>query len=264
MKPYLILPCLFLMLSLNAQDKPLHGKIKNFNADKTLQSIKEYDHGKRTGTWTTYYKDSGKLVEIYSKDSLMQHIRINAGADTTYKIVYSRFISDYRLYKTDIYYNSVLTVKKLHNYKGQDSIVEMLDADKSFQIIYPLEALIPEVKNDALISVDDLDDRVFVKVDKKAEFKGGNDSLIAFLNKNLVYPRQAKLYGITGEVIVSFIINTDGTISDVKVGKSSGSAILDREAVRVIKVSDHRWLSGKINGKPVRSYCQLPITFELE
>jgi TonB family protein len=263
MKPYLLLTAFFLILSLNAQNKPLHGKIKNFNADKTLESIKEYDHGKRTGTWTTYYKDSGKLVEIYSKDSLMQHIRINGKGDTTYKAVYYRSIPDYRLYKSDIYINSALTATKLYNYKGQDSVVEIPGADKSSQIITEMLPD-PEVKTEEQLSANDLNDRVYINVDEKAEFKGGRDSMSRFLTNNLVYPESAKIAGKKGMVIVRFIIDIDGNVSDVMVGRTSGSAVLDKEALRVIKISGYKWLPGKINGKPVRSYCQIPITFELE
>jgi protein TonB len=109
-----------------------------------------------------------------------------------------------------------------------------------------------------------IDDKIYVNVDQKAQFIGGDEALAEFLHDNLDYPEEAKMYEQEGTTIVSFIVTADGTVIDVKVGRTSGVPKLDAEAVRVIKRTSGRFKPGKINGKAVKSYCQLPITFELE
>ncbi len=109
-----------------------------------------------------------------------------------------------------------------------------------------------------------IDNKTYVDVDQKAQFIGGEEAMKEFLHDNLVYPEAEKLYEISGETIVSFVVTIDGKVEEVKVARSSGNAKLDAEAVRVIRKTTGRFKAGKINGKSVRSVCKIPITFELE
>ncbi len=96
--------------------------------------------------------------------------------------------------------------------------------------------------------------------DEMPYFPGGDDELMNFLSKNLKYPELAKRAGITGKVIIDFVIEIDGKISDIKVVKGIGYGC-DDEAVRVVKLMP-KWIPAKINGKPIRFKLTLPIVFK--
>lgn len=110
--------------------------------------------------------------------------------------------------------------------------------------------------------VDSEDDKVYVKVDTKAHFPGGMQGLSNFLTSNLRYPRSAFEKGIQGKVIVEFIVEKDGSLSDVKVARSIDPD-LALEAMRVVRLM-RGWIPAQIDGKYVRSKFRLPITFALQ
>ena len=88
-----------------------------------------------------------------------------------------------------------------------------------------------------------------------------NGDLNAFISKNIQYPELARTNGIEGRVAVQFVVNEDGSITDVKVTRGIGGGC-DEEAVRVIK-SMPKWKPGRNNGVPVKVYFTQPITFRL-
>ena len=104
-------------------------------------------------------------------------------------------------------------------------------------------------------------EEAFATPETMPEFPGGSDSLAHFIRKHLVYPREAMDYGIEGKVYISFIVNTDGTVSDIKIKKGIGGGC-DEEALRVIKLMP-KWKPGSLNGKPVMVSFILPISFTL-
>lgn len=106
-----------------------------------------------------------------------------------------------------------------------------------------------------------VDDEVFVVVEEQAEFPGGMDSLYAYIVKNLKYPEQAKEKGIQGRVFVQFVIEKDGSISNVKILRGIGGGC-EEAAVEMVK-NMPKWKPGKQRGKPVRYQYVLPIKFEL-
>ncbi|HEY4785792.1 MAG TPA: energy transducer TonB, partial [Bacteroidales bacterium] len=103
---------------------------------------------------------------------------------------------------------------------------------------------------------------VYHMVEKTPEFPGGQEALNTFLKQNLQYPKTAKEMGISGRVIVQFMVNENGDISDIKVIRGIGGGC-DEEAVRVIKKMG-KWVPAKQNGKAVKSLFTLPITFSLK
>ena len=103
---------------------------------------------------------------------------------------------------------------------------------------------------------------VFVVVEQMPEFPGGPQALFQYLKENVKYPVIAYENGIQGRVIAKFIVNKDGSISDVEVVKSGGDPSLDKEAVRVIK-SMPKWKPGMQRGKPVRVQYTVPVNFTL-
>lgn len=96
--------------------------------------------------------------------------------------------------------------------------------------------------------------------EKKPEPMGGYDSFYALVRKNLKYPKQAQRVEVQGKVFVEFVVNRDGTPTDIKIIKGIGAGC-DEEAKRVIGLT--KWNPGKQRGKPVRVKMVMPITFVL-
>lgn len=103
---------------------------------------------------------------------------------------------------------------------------------------------------------------LYINVDKRATFPGGNKEAYAFIKENLKYPEDAACYGVQGRVIVKFVVEEDGSISDVEVVRGVHPS-LDAEAVRVVKLMP-KWQPAEIGGKPVRSRFNFPVYFKLE
>ena len=99
-------------------------------------------------------------------------------------------------------------------------------------------------------------------VDQQPSFPGGTNALNTFIASNLKYPPVAQLDGIQGRVIVKFIVEKDGSISNVEVNQSVVQD-LDNEAMRVVKAMP-KWIPGQINGKAVKVECSLPFVFRLQ
>lgn len=98
-------------------------------------------------------------------------------------------------------------------------------------------------------------------VDEMPAYPGGVDALHSFISSNVVYPQKAKQEQIQGRVMVGFIVEKDGSVSNVKVLKGIGGGC-DEEAVRVTKLMD-KWTPGKQKGKPVRVEIVVPFEFKL-
>jgi protein TonB len=98
-------------------------------------------------------------------------------------------------------------------------------------------------------------------VEETAAPIGGMPAFYEFVGKKLKYPAQARRMGVEGKVFVEFVIERDGTITDVKAIKGIGAGC-DEEAVRVLQ-SAPKWKAGKQRGKPVRQRMVLPIAFKL-
>ena len=98
-------------------------------------------------------------------------------------------------------------------------------------------------------------------VEQLPEFPGGMSAYVKWLTKNLKYPLAAQKQKIEGRVVVSFVINRDGSLTDIKVSKSA-NPILDREALRVAKMMP-KWKPGLNNNKPCRTLFAVPIDFKL-
>jgi protein TonB len=109
--------------------------------------------------------------------------------------------------------------------------------------------------------IDEAPQQIFTVVEQPPEFPGGEEKLFEYLQKNIKYPAMAKESGIQGTVYVTFVVETDGSITDVKVLRGQGGG-LDQEATRVVK-NMPAWKPGKQNGRGVRVQFNLPIKFTL-
>lgn len=106
------------------------------------------------------------------------------------------------------------------------------------------------------------DDKVYEVVDVMPEFPGGETELLKYMARNVKYPAESVKYKEEGSLSLSFIINKDGSLSDIKVVKSL-TPLLDAEAVRVVK-NMPKWTPGKVKGKVVRVAYTTPITFKCQ
>lgn len=125
------------------------------------------------------------------------------------------------------------------------------------------------IETDDEIVVDDSQNQVIEQqapvltiVELMPAFNGGEEAMYQFLSENIKYPQVAKETGIQGTVIVKFVVEKDGSISDVQLLKTIGGGC-DEEALRVVKAMP-KWKVGKQNGEPVRVYFTLPIRFTLQ
>ena len=104
--------------------------------------------------------------------------------------------------------------------------------------------------------------QVFDVVEKMPEYPGGQAALFEYLSKNVKYPADAEKQKIEGRVLVSFVVNTDGSITDISVERKAFPS-LDAEAVRVISGMP-KWIPGEQKGKKVRVKYTVPLNFRLK
>jgi protein TonB len=106
-------------------------------------------------------------------------------------------------------------------------------------------------------------DKTFTKVEIESEYPGGPAAWLRYLNKNFRYPDDAVNNEIQGTVVVQFIVDKEGNVSDVQAISGPDQGGLREEAVRVIKKSG-KWTPAVQNGRQVKSYKKQPIVFKLE
>ena len=116
------------------------------------------------------------------------------------------------------------------------------------------------------------EDEIFPQPEVKPEFKGGQSELMEFLTQNVNYPKIAHENGVDGKIYIRFVVEKDGSVSNVEwlstnleKGKMRDAVkALEEEAMRVSKLTSGKWTAGQNNGKPVRCEFVLPITFVLK
>ena len=106
------------------------------------------------------------------------------------------------------------------------------------------------------------ENKVFDVVEQMPSYPGGMGALMQYLSSNIKYPVIAEENGIQGRVICTFVVERDGSITDVRIAKSVDPS-LDKEAMRVVS-SMPKWIPGKQNGSAVRVKYTLPVTFRLQ
>ncbi len=119
------------------------------------------------------------------------------------------------------------------------------------------EYVAPEVEEEEVVETE-----VFTIVEEMPEFPGGMNKLGEYLAKSIKYPQMAREAGIQGRVFITFVIEKDGSVTNVQVLRPLGGGC-DEEAVRVVK-SMPKWKPGKQRGKAVRVSYNLPVNFKLQ
>lgn len=102
---------------------------------------------------------------------------------------------------------------------------------------------------------------IYIVVENMPMFPGGSDALLDYLSKNVRYPEECLKDSIEGRVIISFVVERDGRITDTEVYKSVNK-LFDAEALRVVRAMP-KWTPGRHRGVPVRVYYRIPVNFRL-
>ena len=147
--------------------------------------------------------------------------------------------------------------------KSQDELAKTAVAIGSFDVKGNDEAAGEVLKAKEVIAQEAaVEEKVFDVVEQMPQFPGGDAALFEYLSTHIKYPTIAEENGVQGRVIVTFVVERDGSITDVKVVKSVDPS-LDKEASRVVQGMP-KWIPGKQNGAPVRVKYTVPVTFRLQ
>lgn len=135
------------------------------------------------------------------------------------------------------------------------------------EIISSEEVVVDVVEYDenAVVVVDEVveEEQIFQVVEESAEFPGGMQAMYKWLSDNIQYPRISRDNNSQGRTILRFVVNSDGSIQNIQILKSSGDMYLDKEAERVVSQMP-KWTPGKQAGKAVRCWFTLPVMFRLQ
>ncbi len=153
----------------------------------------------------------------------------------------------------------------------QTSIIEIVDNDIEVEqeIEIDVEATQETIIEEYLPIIDlennedemDVEEQVFVVVESMPQFPGGYEILIKYLGENISYPKAAREAGIQGKVFVSFVVEKDGKVTNIKILRGIGGGC-DEEAVKVVQNMPD-WIPGKQRSVAVRVQFNLPISFTL-
>ena len=147
------------------------------------------------------------------------------------------------------------------NEENQEKIARnILEGVVKYSNATPITATIQENKIQDTLPVNT--GKVFRKVEVEADYSGGANAWVNYLNKNLKYPQEAINKEMQGTVLARFIVNLDGTLSDLKIIKSPGK-ILSEETIRVIRNSGN-WIPATNKGQRVKAYKIQPVVYKLE
>lgn len=206
----------------------------------TLESLKgQFDeNGYCDGKWTLQQNEVVRFYGLYEHGVCKKFCR----EDLT--------TGDIENVEGDITYMLNMIIED--NYKNLESMIERNNVEWKWWSVEREESQTVEKEEEQT---------VFSVVDEMPEFPNGDGALINYLQEHVNYPIAARENRIQGRVIVSFIVNEDGSISDVKV-KKSVDPDLDKEAVRVVQ-SMPNWKPGRNDEKNVRVNYTVPVTFRL-
>ena len=271
----------------NEKDK--HGKYILDNYDKSVYSIKNYNHGKREGVWIINRRDSTKSISMYKSDTLRRIVVLAYNGDTlkdqshTYvyfadktmhELIRKRDVDQMYLYVRDTLTREIQTDKKRDTLEDIRYIYYYAENKLNVYEKYKKNNLAKRIYygyqgKDSMIEAPDsmgILQKVIALPNKKPAFIGGSEAFSSFVQDGIRYPKEARKSGIQGSVIVAFVVEKDGSVTKVKVQEGPSQELsLEQEAVRLIRSSKPwQWEPAEVNGQRVASHCVVAITFELE
>lgn len=126
--------------------------------------------------------------------------------------------------------------------------------------LFDEEANIPEIVAIAEEEEEE-EETIFTVVEESAMFPGGQEELMKYISENLIYPQQAREAGTQGLVFVTFVVEKDGSLTDIRILRDLGNGC-GEEAVRIVKTMP-KWIPAKQRGKEVKMQYNLPVKFTL-
>lgn len=179
---------------------------------------------------------------VIDKNGRMNSFHSNAGYSNNFTL-YRRFESIKKWSPGILNGKRVNTRVSLYiNYKSESKKKNMIKEEQN------------ESESNKIFNGDD--------VDQKPSFPGGNKALNKFIASNLRYPDMARMLDKQGTIIVKFVVNETGVLTDIKLAKDSYSLSLGKESLRVVKAMP-KWYPGQKNGRAVKVKWSIPITFRL-
>lgn len=192
-------------------------------------------------------------------DGVMQSFHSLKFDNATYcKPFYNKMATSTHLKSINIKYDDNTTSNKVAIfYNGMHGDKSLYD-DGPLQ---PITALLTKTREKDSPEENTIDNKVYDVVEEMPSFKGGPAALMKYLSDSIKYPIVAKENGIQGRVVVSFIVEKDGSISNVSVVRQVEPS-LDMEAIRIVQ-SMPKWNPGKQKGKVIRTKYNVPVSFRL-
>ena len=187
---------------------------------------------------TTSYKLNPQITE---KDDVAIAEEVSA----------SQKVTEIAIVDEPVHKNEIKTQEEKYSSEAQSDAKKRNQVTEEVKVAFEPKA---RPKNDQTVNM--------AMVEQKATFPGGDAALYKWLSAQINYPADAAEAGITGRVIVSFVIEKDGSISNARVVRSIHPS-LDAEAIRIVKKMP-KWIPGKNNGQTVRVEYTLPISFKLQ
>ncbi len=139
-----------------------------------------------------------------------------------------------------------------------DVEVEDIEINVEVDQTEAIEVYVPPVREEEEV----IEEEIFTVVESMPEFPGGPGKMLEFIATNIKYPPMARESGIQGRVFVNFVVEPDGSVSNVNIIRGIGGGC-DEEAIRVVKTMP-KWTPGRQRGKAVRVSFNLPVRFTLQ
>lgn len=224
-----------------------------YNYDGSIFSTGNYTGGQKTGIWIINERDSHQYIHSYELDKKLSTIVIAPNRDT---LTYSYFKQKGKQsvnVRQKKYENGVLDYDRWYDILGKDSVT-----------YYHSNGIVKMVCEYDSTRAVNLDTTHYTFKEEMPKYIDGQEAFSNFLSNNLTYPPSLNDAEICGSVWVSFVVTKDGSITNIRATHASQHPKLEREAIRVIKLTQGKWLAGRQNGKPVNVQCLIPIDFTIE
>lgn len=140
-------------------------------------------------------------------------------------------------------------------------VIEEVDLDLDVEVIETMQ-VVDVVYEPEFEEVEEVAEEIFQIVEDQPTFPGGISKFYEYVGNNMEYPSMARRLNVSGRVFVRFVIEKDGSLTDIQVVKGIGAGC-DEEAIRVLS-SSPKWTPGRQRGKNVRVYMTVPILFVLK
>ena len=137
------------------------------------------------------------------------------------------------------------------------SVFDVINGSEEGDVLKAKQVLVTEV-----VKPREEETKIFTVVEQMPSFPGGEATLMQYLSKNIKYPPFAEENSIQGRVICTFVVERDGSVTDIHIAKGVDPS-LDKEAIRVVSGMP-KWIPGRQNGQSVRVKYTLPVTFRLQ